>query len=646
QRILPLFILIFFLIPSILGAQETERISTFGKYQGFSNKIYDSWVRSSQYITMRDGTKIAIDILRPKKDGKVEEKPLPVIWSHNRYRRAFRNDKGKLITMADHPHIKPLIQHGYIFASADVRGSGASFGTWQGIFTPEETQDAYEINEWLASQPWCDGNVGMFGGSYLGSTQLMAASTQPPHLKAIFPVVALFDLYEIARHGGVFFDDFIRTWSQFTQLIDTQNPAAPVDGDEDKTLLKAAVEEHQSNRPLIEIFSPLKYRNSKDPVTGDYPYQDWSPSHYIHEINESGIPIYLWGGWFDAFAEDAFLMFDAFDDSKKMVVGVWPHSPRNEELAQKLFNLMSTEALRWFDYWLKGIENGIMEEPPLRYQVMETPEKRKWRTAQKWPLSQKKVAPYYFHQGPSGSISSINDGLLSSSVPNEEGKDTYEVDYTTTSGTSTRWDNAVGGDFGYPDMSENDRKGLTYTTDPLSQDIEITGHPVCHLWVSSTAQNGDFFVYLEEVDKEGVSHYISEGSLRASHRTLHESYYESLKLPYHRSYKKDLSSQEPGKIYELVFDLQPASNVFNKGNRMRVTITCADKDNARTPELSPPPEVTIHRNAEHPSYVLMPVYTPEEAPEAGFPLLIVVFIIVLVVVLVVLFTTLIRKKSS
>lgn len=135
------FILIFavcFIVSGTALGQEQERISSFGKYQGYSQEKYDSWVRFSQYLTMRDGTKIAIDIIRPAVDGKPVEEPLPVIWTHTRYRRASRDDEGIVHSAAESFYLQPLLKHGYITAAADVRGSGASFGTWLGIFTEEE----------------------------------------------------------------------------------------------------------------------------------------------------------------------------------------------------------------------------------------------------------------------------------------------------------------------------------------------------------------------------------------------------------------------------------------------------------------------------------------------------------------------------
>jgi putative CocE/NonD family hydrolase len=635
------------LLTASLPSQEQagERVSNFGDYKGYSEATYDSWVRFSQYLTMRDGVKLAIDIIRPAKEGKVHEEPLPVIWQHTRYRRAVVVD-GKVRHLGDSSLNQPLLKHGYIMASADVRGSGASFGSWNGIFTKEETEDAYEINEWLASQPWCDGNVGMIGGSYLGITQLMAASTKPPHLKALFPIVALYDMYYVARPNGVFFDDFLRTWSELTRQLDTEIVAAPVIGDEDESMLKAAIEEHKQSRPLIEIFAPLKFRDSKDEFTGAYPYKEWGPAGFTEEINASGIPMYLWCGWFDSFTRDGFQMYRNFTAPRKIVTGAWSHSPRDPEIAKEEFGLVAVESLRWFDYWLKGIDNGIMNEDPIHYHVMNGPKDNTWQTAKEWPIPESIPTKYYFHEGPSGSVDSVNDGLLNTDLPQgSSGKDEYTVNYTTTTGTATRMDNAVGGQFNYPDMTANDEKGLTYTTPPLEEDVEITGHTVAHLWISSTATDGDFFLYLEEVDGEGVSHYVTEGVARASHRALHDPPYDNLGNPYHRSYEEDVKDLAAGDPVELAFDCHPTSNIFNAGHRIRITITCTDKDNASTPELSPPPTVTVYRSKSQPSYVVLPRVGAEPTEEeTDLSLLLIIFVVVLIVVVVIVVTLSMRKK--
>lgn len=659
-----LFITVLFLIisalsinsvfPGILSGQEKdeteeEKISSFGKYKGFSPEIFDSWVRSSQYITMRDGTRIAVDIIRPAVEGKPVEEPLPVVWTHTRYRRAFLGKNGKAYSTAEASYLQPLLKRGYVTAAADVRGSGASFGTWQGIFTKEESRDAYEITEWLASQPWCNGNVGMYGGSYLGITQLMAASTRPPHLKAIFPMVALFDLYETGAPGGVLRDDFLRTWSDLTLKLDTQPGVVPVDEDPDGKMLEKALKEHMQNRSLIEIMNTLKYRDDRDLVTGAYPFQEWSPSGFIEEINASGVPMYIWGGWFDSFTKDTFLIYKNFSTPRKLTIGAWSHSPRDENIRREEFTLLATEQLRWFDYWLKGIDNGIMDEPPIHYHVMEEPGQNRWETAGDWPLPQTIYVNYYFSSGTSGSIESVNDGILSIAAPEEESaSDSYTVDYSTTSGTATRWDNAVGGGFEYPDMTANDQKGLTYTTMPLEEDIQITGHPMVHLWLSSTHEDGDVFVYLEEVDETGFSHYLTEGVLRLSHRSLNQPPYDNLGLPYHRCFKEDIQPMIPGRPVELMIEMQPISNVFNAGNRIRVTITGADKDNAETEVFNPPPTYRVSRSQDKPSYIELPVYEEHiEVPvDEGISLFLILVIAFIVIILVLLFTSLIRRKPK
>jgi putative CocE/NonD family hydrolase len=155
-------------------------------------------------------------------------------------------------------------------------------------------------------------------------------------------------------------------------------------------------------------------------------------------------------------------------------------------------------------------------------------------------------------------------------------------------------------------MSGNDRKGLTYTTAPFTSDVEITGHPVAHVWAGSTADDGDFFVYLEDIDPSGKSTLISDGSLRASHRKPTDPPYSTIGLPYHGSFRADAWPFTSGPN-ELVFDLAPTSYVIKAGRRLRVTVTGADNKNAETPILSPPPQMSIYYSPQFGSYVTLPV---------------------------------------
>jgi len=192
-------------------------LSKPGQYAGYSEPVYSSYVLSSQYVLGHDGTKLAIDIYRPSFDGlNPVSNPLPVLFANTRYQR--RGDTIQF--MWSMIGMENLIKHGYVVAVLDPRGAGASYGSRKGEFTEEENLDAKKIIEWLALQPWCNGRVGMFGGSYLGVTQFMIASTQPPHLLAITPVIADIDNYKLLCPNGVMNTQFNIMLTTMTQALD------------------------------------------------------------------------------------------------------------------------------------------------------------------------------------------------------------------------------------------------------------------------------------------------------------------------------------------------------------------------------------------------------------------------------------------
>jgi putative CocE/NonD family hydrolase len=566
------------------------RVSQPGVYKGYSQPLYSEISTTSQYIPTRDGTKLAALIMRPAQNGTPVSTPLPVIWTHMRYHRE---------RILDWPWLPTVLKHGYVIVAVDVRGSGASYGKYLGTESPEETRDAYDITEWLAIQPWSDGNIGMYGRSYMGITQYMAASTAPPHLKAIFPEMAEIDHYSFFYSGGVFRDDFVRQWGNMINGLDKNGLA--VDEDLDKTMLQEAQKEHGSSLDMLELYSNSPYRDSTSALTGTQVYILNNPATYLNEIRNSGIPVYIWQGWNDMFPRDALLWYSNLTNPKKITMGPWSH-PELGSLD------LATEQLRWYDYWLKGIDNGVMSEAPIYYYTMGEGKKVGWHPAWQWPLPEEKRTNYYFDGANSGSVKSINDGSLSLALPETSGgKDQYTVDYSTTSGKSTRWTAGYSQiPPAYSTMMFNDAKGLTYTTAPLAAQVEVTGHPVVHLWITSSAKDGDFFVYLEDISEANFSKYVTEGNLRASQRAVSSAPYETLGLPYHRSYAEDIADL-PGEPVELVLDLLPTSYIFDAGHRIRVTITGADKDNALTPQLDPPPTVTLYHDSDHASYIEIPI---------------------------------------
>ncbi len=183
--------------------------------------------------------------------------------------------------------------------------------------------------------------------------------------------------------------------------------------------------------------------------------------------------------------------------------------------------------------------------------------------------------------------------------------DTYTVNYTTTTGTKTRW-GAVEEAHVYPDLSSNDAKALTYTSPALTSDLEVTGHPVVHLWLNANAPDLDVFVYLEVVDKNGKSTYITEGDLRASHRMLAQAPYKNMGLPYQTHNQSDLIVIPKDEPFEMVFSLLPTSYQFRGGDRIRITVAFANSGNFDTPVLDPAPTLYLLRDNNHPSFLELP----------------------------------------
>jgi putative CocE/NonD family hydrolase len=311
-------------------------------------------------------------------------------------------------------------------------------------------------------------------------------------------------------------------------------------------------------------------------------------------------------GWFDLFsgAGEMFLWYANLTVPRRLLVRPLDHSGVEKDQ----FDLdYGVEALRWFDYWLKGINNGIMNEPPIYYYVMGAEKKDSWRTSDCWPLAKQKLTPFYFGEGKTGSVASVNDGFLRPEPPgNKDAADAYTVDYSTTSGKYSRW-YAVNWPRNYPNMQPNDQKALTYTTPPLEADMEVTGHPEAHLWLATEAPDLDAFIYLEEVDGTGRSTYITEGTLRASHRKLSRAPYNNLGLPFPSHYQSDLAPIRPGQPVELVFSLLSTSYRFPKGSRIRISVAFADADNFETPVIDPSPTLHLLRDKNHPSFVQLPV---------------------------------------
>jgi hypothetical protein len=571
---------------------------------------------------------------------------------------------------------KKLLAHGYACAVADMRGTGASFG-WKMDFMPRLGQDGGELVNWIGRQPWCDGNVGMFGGSYLGYSQLATAGEKPAALKCIFPAVVPLDGYTGEVYpGGIYLHEFMTRYSETLGDLNLNRfkkdllPAAPVvDEDGDGELVDEIPLDKNGDGDFLNDYTfpanpddQPQYRdgNPRRHVyylatldhTKNLDYNSWakdgffmdgeppaalagvtsydlSPSADVAAIMQLGIPIYHYGGWMDGFARGTCELYCTMKETNpsKMMFGgsyhtgrgpFWKYFGEDEEDVLAGFDI---ERLRFFDRYLKNIPNGIDKEPPILLYVMNGGQ---WRFENEWPIERQIVTPYYFGEGNMLSIERANDGA-----------DGYRPDFTHDSRYSKNNGNRWLGLMGtvpteLPIRTIKDTQCLTYTTEPLESDLEVTGHPVAELWVSSTAEDGDFFVYLEDVDARGQALLVSEGCLRAGFADLYdndEMIYSGNggievlpELPWHgyerAQYREAILAG--GAIAKLCFDLHPTCWVFKKGHRIRVSVACADWPTFRLHEkLSPSnrpddpanivPTVTVHRDAERASRILLPV---------------------------------------
>ncbi len=598
----------------ILPAATAERRSEFGIYEGYSAGVYDGWVRTSVYVSVRDGVKLAVDVYRPTRNGKLHTGRLPVVWQPKRFQRAIVRPDGSLSdamggTSMDSntvPTAQLLVKHGYVVVSIDRRGTGASFGTRSEFSDPKDATDGYDITEWLARQPWSDGKIGMFGCSYEGEMQLRTAGTAPPHLKAIMPEVSPFDWYWVVNPNGLYKGVYFIPYTASIVSQDTNPNNGPVDADADRSLLKAALAEHKAGNDYGAPLGKLPFRDSRNPLSGEQNWLNRQGGHYAPMLVKSGIAVYHITGWFATVSVHQMTWFANLKGApQKMLIGPWA---AGGAVTPQERALCAVEAHRFFDYWLKGVQNGIMAEPAIHSSVpsTHTREGGPWiGLPAVWPLPNEQRTEFFFEAGPAGAVRSVNDGKLTRIRPaGADGRDDLTVRYDL---------NYEGGvepaKLGKPPVNhaDFDAQGLTYTTEPVDQDMEVTGHGEARLWVTSTADDGDFFVKVQDVDPAGASTYVANGILRASHRKLATPPYDYMGLPWNSSLQADVQPMLKDEPTELRFALFPTSYLFRRGHRIRVTVTGSDLNLGVSPKVSPAPVISLHRSAAHPSSVILPI---------------------------------------
>ncbi|MCL7453440.1 MAG: CocE/NonD family hydrolase [Anaerolineae bacterium] len=515
-------------------------------------------------IPTREGVHLAADLYMPQHQGDGEL--FPVVMEYSPYRKDDVNLDSRRFYLT-------LPQQGYVVARVDVRGTGASEGASSDEYTRQEQQDGYDAVEWLAQQPWCDGHVNMMGISYSGFTALQVAALAPPHLTSIIPIDFTDDRYTDDCHyrGGLLrmYYDIAHYGGQMVAR-NALPPHPEWSGSDWARLWEKHL--HESDPYLLRW-----YRHQTD---GPY-WRQGSVRDTPHLIR---CPAFLIGGWRDGYPNPPLRLYQALEVPRKVLVGPWNHALPDAAVPGPRIDYVR-EVVRWLDHWCKGVDTGIMDEPPIvvymqHYQppvVDRLDTLGTWRAEREWP--------------PPGGTEKVlylgRDGALAEDVASQDGADSFEYD-PTVGVAGGLWSGGI--PFGLPgDQRPDEALSLVYTTPPLEQDLCMLGWPRAVLHVSSSASVIGFAVSLSDVAPDGVSHLVAKGMLNATRR-------ESLRDP---------QLLVPGELYALDIPIDCTGWVFAQGHRVRLSIASADWPNVwPTPQ---PAKNRVYRGAQRPSRLVLPV---------------------------------------
>jgi putative CocE/NonD family hydrolase len=544
---------------------------------------------------MRDGVALRADIYRPKADGKY-----PVLLQRTPYNKARTADFGM-----------KAAQRGYVVVVQDVRGRFTSEGDFYTF--KNESQDGYDTVEWVAALPYSNGKVGMFGGSYVGATQMLAAISNPPHLSGIAPMVTASNYHDgWTYQGGALEQWFDQSWT--TGLAqDTL----------DRAVAKSSNALNWDTKLPLTAYPVVA---EADPQTLAPYYTDWlaHPSYDEYWKNLSieehyeqiHVPVLTIAAWYDIFLGGSLRNYtllktrggnDAARKGQRLFVEIGGHAGGGEnrkigevDFGEKAIYRNDDLLLDWYDYLLQGKNNAMAAARPVRFFVMG---KNEWRNEEDWPLTRAKSTSYFLHSGGRANTAA-GDGSLDAKAPGHEAPDNFVYDPANplpTIGGPLCCDSEHLAPGPRDQRNVEDRKDvLIYTTPALTQDTEVTGPVTLDLFVSTSAVDTDFTAKLVDVWPNGFAQNLTEGILRMRYRN-------SQQAP---------EPAKPGEIYHVTVDLWATSNVFLAGHKLRLEVSSSNfprfDRNLNTGEVQATATTmstatnTIYHDKEHPSAIVLP----------------------------------------
>lgn len=593
-----------------MSLRKKEKITS--KRHGVS--IQQSSTNLSTYVTMPDGIKIAVEIWLPTVHAPGCK--VPVMIEFTRYWRAL---EGK----APRDRVLHLVNLGFAHAVADCRGSGASFGDRPAEQSETEISDFAHVINWLAEQSWSNGNVASIGSSYSGNTAEFAMIDAPLALKASIPRFTDFDFFtNLAFPGGLLNKVFLEPWGKGIHDMDLNvvgddiHPqwedyrhisVKPVEDDIDKVCLNQAVSGHKNNVSIEDFLGAIEYRDEYNFTKAiDKSCRPLSLHLMQRNARLSQIPSYHWASFNDAgTAAGAIARFMGSEAPMRVVIGWWshggkldtnPYKPRGDAASPQFDEQIAHIAMYLAE--LKCSEGGAVKRIGERSLYYYTAGEECWKRTETWPPNDVYMQRLYLSAR----------RLLSPIMPNEKvGKDQYCVDFEAGTGVYNRWNQMVP-EVDYGDRADPDKRLLVYTSEPLPQTTEVTGHPVIRLHMSSTRIDGAVIVYLEDVAPNGVVTMLTEGGIRLIHRKVsNDTPPYPMFGPYHTFERKDALPMKIGDPVEIGFDLLPLSIRIEKGHSLRVAIAGNDKDCFAPVSYVSDLIYEFYRNSEMASYIDIPM---------------------------------------
>ena len=577
--------------------------TTLGMRTAFAVELPTVIIEHGVEVKMRDGVILRTDIYRPNAPGK-----FPVILKRTPY------DKHN--TDAIDFALKGVAR-GYIVINQDVRGRYTSDGEWYPFL--HESEDGYDTVEWAAALPYSDGRVGMYGDSYVGATQMLAAIAHPPHLAGICPIVTASNYHNNWTYqGGAFEQWFDESWTSILAQ-DTLRRAASQSTDALEGISKLplteyslfALPQHSSDGGLLKTLAPYFVDWLAHPDYDNY-WKRWTIEEHYADIR---VPALTVAAWYDIFQGGSLKNYaglkqhaenEAARQGQRLLVTIGGHAGDERKVGDVDFGPTAPfdedeTTLRWYDHLFKNAANEFAGPKRVQIFVMGA---NQWRSEDDWPLARARETKYFLHSAGKAN-SAAGDGVLNASMPRAEAADQYVYDPANPAPT-------IGGPLccdakhllpGPRDQraAEARKDVLVYSTEVLAQDMEITGPVRLELFAKSSAVDTEFIARFVDVAPDGFAENLTEGIVRARYRNSQE--------------KPEL--MKPGEIYKFDIDLWATSNVFRKGHRIRLEISSSsfprfdrNLNTGESPEHAQkfvPATNTILHDAEHPSMLILPI---------------------------------------